>query len=106
MDSLRSPAHKARNQTIGRDLTDLERMSLASFNIGTRPDRAKPRQIPRVHEDNMSRVKKKAELTFDFDFREERPENPEEVQQIQNALQGTYDDFALYTNMPPKMPDT
>ena len=106
MDSLRSPAEKSRNQAIGRDLTDLERTSLASLNIGTRPDRGKPRQNPRAHEDYMNQVKKKADLTFDFDCREERPENPEEIQQIQNALQRTYDDFVSYTNTPPKMPDT
>ena len=38
-------------------------------------------------------------------FREERPENSEEIQQIHNALQGTYNDFALCTNMGPTMPD-
>ena len=54
----------------------------------------------------MNQVKKKADLTLDFDCREELPGNPDEVQQIQNALQRTYDDFASYTNTPPKMHDT
>ena len=106
MDSLRSPAKKSRNQAISRDLTDLERTSLASLNIGTRPDRAKPRQNPKAHEDYINQVKKKADLTFDFDCREERPENPEESQQIQNALQRTHDDSVSCTNTPRKMPDT
>lgn len=79
---------------------------VTSFDIGTRPDRAKSRQNPRVHENYMNQVKKKADLTFDFDFREERPENPEEVRQIQHALQRTYDNFAMYINTPPKTPDT
>ena len=54
MDSLRSPAENSRNQVIGRDLTDLERTSLAPLSIGTRPDRAKPRQNPGAHENYMN----------------------------------------------------
>ena len=106
MDSLRSPAEKSRNQAISRDLTDLERTSLASLNIGTRPDRAKPHQNSKAHEDYINQLKKKADLTFDFDCREERPENPEGIQQIQNALQRTYDDSVSCTNTPPKILDT
>ena len=54
----------------------------------------------------MTQVKKKADLTFDIDSHEERLESLEEIQQIRNALQRTYDGFVSYANTTPKMPDT
>lgn len=38
------------------------------------------------------------DLSYDFDCREERPENPEEIQAVQDALQRTYDDFEFHTS--------
>lgn len=106
MDELRSPAEKANNQTIGRDLTDLEKASMRSLNIGTRPERAQVRQDPEAKQKYLDKVQKKADLTFDFDCRAERPETPEDIQEVQNALQQTYSDFAFYTNVPLEMPNT
>lgn len=95
MDELRSPGEKANNQTRGYDLTDLEKSSLRLLNVGTRPDRAQVRQDPEAKQKYLNRVQKKADLTFDFDCRAERPVTPEEIREIQKALEHTYSDFAL-----------
>lgn len=99
MDDLRSPAEKSKNQAIGRDLTDLEKASMEKLNVGTRPDRAQVRQDPKATDKYRDRVNRKIDLTYDFDCRAERPETPEEIQEVQNALQQTYSDFAFYTNV-------
>ena len=39
--------------------------------------------------------------SYEFDCREERPENLEDIQEVQKALRRTYDDFAFNTNVPP-----
>lgn len=106
MDELRSLVENANNQTIGRDLTDLKMSSMKLLNVGTRPDRAQVGQDPEATQKYLDRVQKSADLTFDFDCRAERPETPEEIQKIQNALQQTYRDFAFYTNIPLKVPNT
>lgn len=106
MDGLRSPAEKANNQALGRDLTSLESASMAKLNVGTRPDRAQVRQDPKARQKYIDSVQKKSDLTYDFDCRAERPKTPEEIQDIQNALQQTYSDFALYTNVPLEVPNT
>ena len=105
MDELRSPAEKANNQPIDRYLTDLEKSSLQKLNVGTRPDRAQVRQDPHATQRYKDRVYKKADLTWDFDCRAERPETPEEIEEIQKALQHTCRDFASYTSIPLKVPN-
>ena len=105
-NALRSPTEIACNQAIGRDLTDMEKASLASLNVGTRPNRAQNRPNPIGHQKYLDGIERKADLTFDFDCRTELPETIEEEHQIQLALKRTYDDFNLYANMPPKMPNT
>ena len=105
MDELRSPNERLNNQAIGRDLTDLEKASMAKLNVGTRPDRAKDGQDPRLTQRYKDRVNRKIDLTYDFDCRAENPETPEEVQAIQDALKQTYMDFAFYTNEPLELPN-
>ncbi len=127
MDELRSPAERANNRSISRNLTSQEKGLLASLNLGMRPDRAQVRQDPQASQKHRDRVQKRAksesaganggiappdglqtdedESTFDFDCRTEHPETPEEIQEIQNALQQTYSDFASYTDVPLELPD-
>ncbi len=128
MDELRSPAERANNRSISRNLTSQEKGLLASLNLGTRPDRAQVRQDPQASQKHRDRVQKRAkgesaganggiaspdgsqtdedDLTFNYDCRTERPETPEEIQEIQNALQQTYNEFASYTDLPLELPDT
>lgn len=107
MDELRSPTEVANNQALGRDLSVLEKASMAKINVGTRPDRATSREDPvAATRRYIDSVQKRSDQTFDFDCRTERPETPEEIQDIQNALQQTYSDFALYTNVPLEVPNT
>ena len=130
MDELRSPTEKANNLTITRDLTGKEEGLLLLINLGTQPGRAKADRDPEATQRYQDGVLKKADrdpeatqryqdgvlkkadlsfdddLGFDFDCRAERPETPEEIQEIQNALQQTYRDFASYTNVPLEVPNT
>ena len=131
MDELRSPAERADNRSISRNLTSQEKALLTSLNLGTQPDRAQVGQNPQASQNYRDRVQNRAksefaggvgadrgiappgelrtdedDLTFDFDCRTERPDTPEEIQEIQNALQQTYSDFASYTDVPLELPDT
>lgn len=105
MNELRSPTEIANNQTIGRYLTNLEQASLAKLNVGTRLNRTGKRQDPEASQKYLDRMHKRMDLTFDFDCRAERPETQEEIQEIQNALQQTYRDFAFYTSTPLEVPN-
>lgn len=106
LDELRTPAEKANNRPIGRNLTDQEKGSMALLNIGTRPDRAQVGRAQGATQRYLELARKKADLTYDFDCREERPETAEEIKDIQAALQQTYRDFAFHTNVPLQMPNS
>ena len=106
MDDLRSPAQKANNRTIERYLTKQEKASMALLNIGTRPDRARVGRDPQATQRYLDKARKKADLTYDFDCRAERPETAKEIEDIQDALQQTYSDFAVHTNVPLQMPNS
>ena len=106
MDEFRSPAQKASNQTIDRNLTKQEKASMALINIGTRPDRAQVGRDQEATQRYLEKARKKADLTYDFDCRAERPETAEEIEDIQDALQQTYSDFAFHTNVPLQVPNS
>ena len=64
MDELRSPAERANNRSISRDLTSQEKGLLASLNLGTRPDRAQVRQNPQASQKYRDGVQKRAKSEF------------------------------------------
>ena len=106
MDGLRLPAQKANNQTIGRILKNPEKASLALITLGTRPNRAPLGHDWEATQRYLDKAQRKADLTYDFDCRAERPETAEEIQDIQNTLQQTYSGFASHTKVPFHMPNS
>lgn len=106
MDELRSPAQKASNQTIRRNLTDHEKASLTLLKLGMRPDRARVGQDQETTQRYLDKAQKEADLTYEFDCRAERPETAEEIQDLQNALKQTYSDFSSHTKVPFQTPNS
>lgn len=100
LDELRA-SRRIEEPSHSPQSTDLEKASLALLDIGTRPERAKVRDNPGATQIYLDQVQKKTDLAFDFDCRAKRPQTSEEIRQVQNALQRTYDKFVSYTTMPP-----